>query len=388
MFTIWRSSLGVVAAIFAMISWFVGAVGQPVGPPAHASTMGSVAHAEGPRAAPTRAAPAARTVPSTAKRPASGPKAPAQQPPSRALHLPILGVYAGPATKGVAGARVFADFSGSAPGATLDFAATQDWAGITGPNWLLDPRVGSSARLEYSLPMFPDGNQYSLAACARGAYNPQWKLTALSLVSHRLADTIVRPGWEFNGTWYHWSAKNDVAGYIGCFRQIVTTMRAVSGQHFAFDWNPSIGANAFPAELAFPGDAYVDYVGVDIYDTSWGHYPSAQPATARAAVWNDDVNGNHGLAFWSHFAATHHKPLAIVEWGVASLRNGHGGEDDPAFIDHMFDFMTNHANNVAYAHYFDWTSDAGDHKLTGATRFPASAAEYRHRSQLLMSGGR
>jgi hypothetical protein len=299
------------------------------------------------------------------------------------VHVPSLGVYAGPASKGVAGAAAFGALAGAAPTGVLDFASTQDWAGITGPNWLLDPRVGSSARLEYSLPMFPDGSQYSLAACAAGAYNAEWKLTAQSLVSHHLANTIVRPGWEFNGTWYHWSAKNDINGFVGCFRQIVTTMRSVPGQHLAFDWNPNIGANAFPAEQAYPGDGYVDYVGVDIYDTSWSHYPSAQPAAAQAAAWNDDLNGNHGLAFWSNFAKSHHKPTAITEWGVASLTNGHGGNDDPAFVDHLFDFITAPANNVAYGHYFDWTSGAGDHKLTGATRFPSSAAEYRRRTQLL-----
>jgi hypothetical protein len=350
MFLMWRSSLTALTSLFALIT----------------SLAGGAAHAH---AAPAAAPAAAAGVHQVVAR--SGTPA----------HPLVLGVYAGPASKGVVGAQTFGAFSGSTPGAVLDFAATQDWAGITGPNWLLDPRVGSAARLEYSLPMLPDGSQYNLTACAAGAYNAEWARTAQSLVSHRLANTIVRPGWEFNGTWYHWAAKNDIAGFVGCYRQIVTTMRTVAGQHLAFDWNPNVGLNAFPAELAYPGDAYVDYVGVDIYDTSWSHYPSANVAAAQAAAWNDDLNGNHGLTFWSRFATTHHKPMAIPEWGVASLSNGHGGGDDPAFVDHMFDFMTSPANNVAYMHYFDWTSASADHKLTGATHFPASAAEYQVRSK-------
>ncbi|HEY0871195.1 MAG TPA: hypothetical protein VGD55_12410, partial [Acidothermaceae bacterium] len=74
---------------------------------------------------------------------------------------------------------------------------------------------------------------------------------------------------------------------------------------------------------------------------------------------------------------------AITEWGVTQLTNGHGGGDDPAFVDRMFDFMTDPANNVAYAHYFNTGSVADDHTLTGSTKFPESAAEYRDRVQAL-----
>ena len=301
-----------------------------------------------------------------------------------AVHHPTLGVYAGPDSKGVAGAAAFSTFSGAPVGGVLDFAATDSWANVDGPDWLIGPHAGQAAQLEYSLPMLPDGSQYTLAACASGAYDAQWRLLASNLIGHELAATIVRPGWEFNGTWYHWSAKNDIAGYIGCFRHIVTTMRAVPGQHFSFDWTVNNGANAFPAELAYPGDGFVDYVGVDVYDTSWSHYTNNAPsAGAQAAAWNDDLNGDHGLKFWSSFAAGHHKPLAIPEWGLTWLSNGHGGGDDPAYVDHMFDFMTDPANNVAYEHYFNVGSSSNDHVLTGATRFPASAVEFRARVQAL-----
>jgi len=292
-----------------------------------------------------------------------------------------LGVYAGPDSKGVVGAQRFGALTGAQPGGVLDFGATDRWSNIAAPSWLIAPHATSSARFEYSMPMLPDGKQYTLAACAAGTYNTYWRAAATNLVAHHLANTIVRPGWEFNGDWYHWAAKDNVAGYIGCFRTIVTTMRGVAGQHFAFDWNPTLGKNAFPAELAYPGDAYVDYIGVDIYDSSWAHYPAAAAglAAARAAAWNDDLNGDHGLAFWSAFARSHTKPMAITEWGVVQLSNGRGGGDDPAFVDHMFDFMTDPANNVAYAHYFNTASAAGNHTLTGATKFPKAAAEYRRR---------
>ncbi|HZV25028.1 MAG TPA: glycosyl hydrolase [Acidothermaceae bacterium] len=305
----------------------------------------------------------------------------AAHPKAPPAHSLTLGVYAGPDSKGVAGAARFGALTGVQPGGVLDFGATDRWSNIAAPSWLIAPHAASTARFEYSMPMLPDGTHYTLAACAAGAYNAYWRAAATNLVAHQLPNTIVRPGWEFNGSWYHWAAKDNITGYVGCFRTIVTTMRSVAGQHFAFDWNPTLGAGAFPAQLAYPGDAYVDYIGVDIYDSSWSRYPTAATglAAAQAAAWNDDVNGADGLAFWSAFARSHAKPMAITEWGLVAMTNGHGGGDDPAFVDHMFDFMTDPANNVAYEHYFNTGSAADDHTLTGATKFPKSVTEYRRR---------
>jgi Glycosyl hydrolase family 26 len=298
--------------------------------------------------------------------------------PQRNVQSLRLGVYAGPGAKSVSGGAAFGSFSGAATSDLLDFPPSASWAGITGPKWLLSAHEGSPGRFEYSLPMLPDSGPYTLAACAAGSYSDEWRTLAQNLIKYNLASTIVRPGWEFNGTWYRWSAKSDVDGFVGCYRNIVTTMRSVSGQSFSFDWNPNLGGGAFPAERAYPGNAYVDYVGVDIYDTSWSHFATNATPTAvqQAAAWNDDLNGNHGLLFWSSFAASHGKPMAITEWGVNNVGGGHGGGDDPAFVNHMFDFMTDAANDVAYEHYFNTAA----HQLTGATTFPGSAATFQART--------
>jgi hypothetical protein len=295
--------------------------------------------------------------------------------------VPLLGVYAGPDSKGVAGAAAFGSATGVQPQSVLDFAATDSWANLTAPSWLISAHSGQAAQFELSLPMLPDGGQYTLAACAGGAYDTEWRTTASNLVNHQLASTIVRPGWEFNGTWYHWSAKNDIAGFVGCFQHIVNTMRSAPGQHFKFDWNPDIGRNSFPAEQAYPGDAYVDYIGVDVYDYSWSRYPAGGSglSAARDAAWNDAVNGDHGLAFWSRFAAAHHKPMALPEWAAAIRSDGHGGGDNASFVNEVFDFMESPASNVAYAHYFNTYSASNDHSLT-AGHLPSAAAQYRQRA--------
>jgi hypothetical protein len=279
--------------------------------------------------------------------------------PTTRTSTPRFGVYAGPGASGLAAAERFERTTGAPLAQVLDFAAADDWTGMTRPQWLLRPHSGSDLRLEYSLPMFPDAGDGSLASCAEGRYDRHWAELARNLVAARLADAIVRPGWEFNGGWYRWAAKGRAAEYVGCFRHVVTSMRAAAGSQFRFDWNPTVGAGEFPAEQAYPGDAYVDFVGVDSYDTS---------------TWSTLLNGDRGLAFWSRFAARHHKSMAIPEWGV--LGGGGGRGDDPRYIDQIFAFMTNPGNHVAYEQYFDVDSSVGRHSIDPGTRVPKSRAKF------------
>jgi Glycosyl hydrolase family 26 len=278
--------------------------------------------------------------------------------PGSGVAVPGLGVYAGPGAKGVAAAAQFAAGTGRPLNHVLDFASAKDWTSISGPSWLLEPHEHQPATLEYSLPMMPETGPGTLASCARGRDDPHWRTLAEHLVGAGLANTIVRPGWEFNGSWYSWSAHGRVADYQGCFRAIVTAMRSVPGAHLRFDWNPNLGAAAIRAERAYPGDRYVDFIGVDIYDTR---------------PWRELLDGDHGLAFWSRFAAAHHKPMAIPEWGLVPAA-GNGRGDDPAFVDHMFRFMTDRDHHVAYEQYFDSGAGQNDHRLWPG--FPRAANEF------------
>ena len=201
--------------------------------------------------------------------------------------LPVAGVYSGPGVRTSGAASAFAAWSGMRVGGLLDFPPESSWTGstgLTGPAWLLEAYRGRPERLEYSLPMLPAVAGTSLAACGTGAYDTYWAQTGRNLVAYGQQDAIVRPGWEMNASWYRWSATGRTADYIRCFRRIVTTMRATPGASFAFDWNVNVGSAPFRGELAYPGDAYVDYVGVDVYDTSWSWYPTPAGSTRPASA--------------------------------------------------------------------------------------------------------
>jgi hypothetical protein len=193
-----------------------------------------------------------------------------------------------------------------------------------------------------------------------------------------------------NGGWYSWRASADPHNWPLYWRQIVTTMRATTGAHFQFVFNPASGYLQLPAEQVYPGDKYVDVVGLDLYDQCWapGTYPIPQGETTsaanqrRATAWNSVLlNGDHGLAFWYHFAQQHHKPFAIPEWGVCKRSDGHGGGDDAPFVRNMHQFITTH--NVLFDVYFDVDAGDGDHQLSPdsngqpTTVFPHAAATFR-----------
>jgi hypothetical protein len=303
------------------------------------------------------------------------------------------GAYVGPAKKGVEALPAWQAFSGTKTTYAIDYAAADTWDNVTGPDWALSPWWGAGRRLIYSVPLFPHqpddtaaGAGQRLASCAAGEFDTHWAQLGHNLVSHHLENAIVRPGWEFNADWYVWAAHGRTAEYIGCFRHLVSAMRSADGQRFQFLWNPALGAHEFAAEQAYPGDQYVDFVGVDVYDTSWvaGTYPIPADAgvgernAIQQKVWNQLLTGPHGLAYWSAWAATRGKRLSIPEWGLSSRADGHGGGDDVTFVQGMLDFIRDPRNDVAFAMYFDADTDQGDrHRISPAgTLFPQAAATF------------
>ena len=292
--------------------------------------------------------------------------------------VPDLTAYRGGGSTGATALSTYETWSGTKVRRALDFTATDSWASLEGPNWQLDPWSASGRQLTLSVPMFPQPTSTStgsLAACAAGDYDSHWTRLGQNLVAKKLSSTVVRPGWEFNGGWFWWKASVSPSAFAGCFRHVVTAMRAVPGQAFSFDWNPNIGPGQFPAEQAWPGDGYVTTVGVDAYDQSWvsGTYPisstatAAQRLTAEQTAWKDVLSGDHGLAFWSAFAHNHGAAMSLPEWGLTVRSDGHGGGDNPYYVQQMFAFIKDPANNVSWASYFDFDAPDGTHRVSLAT---------------------
>jgi hypothetical protein len=227
--------------------------------------------------------------------------------------------------------------------------------------------TGSGKQLVAGVPMLMLNERGSLAAGAAGAYDAHFRGLAARLVREGHANAILRLGWEFNGGWYPWRADRDPKAFATYWRRIVTTMRGVPGASgLRFDWNPGHGPAFVPVE-AYPGDAYVDVIGMDIYDRTW-----SDRWRDPAARWNDYLHRPYGLDWLANFAAAHGKPISFPEWGVTHNHVRGVAHDNPTFIRGMADFIRTH--NVEYHLYFNVLAHDGDFRLSG---FPQSAAAYR-----------
>lgn len=282
------------------------------------------------------------------------------------------GVYAGP--DGAAPVAAFAAWRGTPVSHVLDYLAMQTWADIEDTPNLLARWRGTPYTLVLSTPMLPQSGA-TLQLGATGLYNDHFAALARKLVAEGHAGAVIRLGWEFNGDWFPWSAGPNHEAFKAYWRQIVTTMRGITGARFRFDWCPNSGPSRMNAELAYPGDDVVDYIGLSAFDAAWGAPANPTPEWR----WTRIRDQYYGLDWQRGFASQHGKPMTYPEWGLwefidPTYYNGGGsdGKDDPYYIEHMFEWFN--ANEVAYALYFNHDSPVGKHRLSN---FRNAEARYK-----------
>ncbi|WP_239310944.1 MULTISPECIES: glycoside hydrolase family 26 protein [unclassified Frankia] len=245
------------------------------------------------------------------------------------------------------------------------------WGPISEPDWPVDDFAAFPGKLVISQPTFPEG-QGSNAACARGAYDEHWRRFGSFLTRKNRADSIVRIGWEFNGMYMYWHADADARNFTECFRRIAVAIRSANPK-VRIDWTFNAHSSPVPASGnpwdAYPGDAYVDVVGIDAYD----HYPPARDE----AAWQRQCDSVNGLCDLIRFARAHGRKVGVGEWGVTSC-GGDAGGDNPFYVRKMYDsFMTN-ADVIGYESYFhDSSPDNVCSTIMYGGRNARSAAEYK-----------
>jgi hypothetical protein len=217
---------------------------------------------------------------------------------------------------------------------------TYDWAG-----WA---KADPNRRLVVTQALIPDNGTPTdwLHQGALGTYNGYAKTLATNLINAGLGNSIIRLAHEANGYWYKDIVPEDAQGQADWrtfWANTVTAMRSVPGAQFVFDWTVnyqvrrSISLNDF-----YPGDAYVDVVGLDAYDenlkVATGRYPLL---VAKAG----------GIQQVMDFANQHGKPMSMPEWGMLPWGGAmDGGGDDPAYVDGIGTFVA--ANHIVYSGYW------------------------------------
>jgi hypothetical protein len=220
----------------------------------------------------------------------------------------------------------------------VDFYAQSTWDDFFKLSWVpgIWKALNPARNVVWSVPLTVKGT--ALADVADGLHDAEFAAAARA-ISAAQPGAIIRLGWEMNLSSMAWFAKGHEADYIRAFRRVVEIFRRYSND-FKYDWCPGWGPQDSAADLAYPGDDVVDYIGLDVYD--FKYEGSAEQR------WNTFyLKASFGLEWHRDFAARHGKPMSYPEWGVGNFG------DNPFFIQQMHDWFVKNESNIAYAAYFD-----------------------------------
>lgn len=301
--------------------------------PGHAVGAGV---ADPPVPVPTTVSPPTSTVAPVAP---AAPEPPVAPEPPAAPRLPAFGAYVD--YDGSRGTARIAELSRWLGNADLTVGHTylpgDRWSNIEGLPGFLDVwadwrRAEEDRMFVLNVPMLERNEEGVsdrevrglLRRGAAGLYDHHFRALAQRLVDQKIPDTVIVLGWEMNGITYTHRCGPDPEAWKKYWNRIVTTMRAVPGQKFRFDFNPTRGRDAIPWTQCYPGDDTVDIIGMDSYD---------QP---RGLSFDEQVTEPYGLQAHVDFAKAHGKPISYPEWGL--FRNG----DNPEYMRRMLAWMDEH----------------------------------------------
>src|SRR3954463_4554055 len=199
-------------------------------------------------------------------------------------------IYVGAAVDGLPGDPAvldpFTEATGVSPSVAMyfsDFGGRVDSAALK--------RLSASGRL----PMMtwepwnhttPSANPYSLQAIAAGEFDAYLSAQGKALAAVG-APVAVRFAHEMNGDWYPWGQGangNAPADYVAAYRHVHDVVTAAGASNVVWVWSPItvISRPGVPLEPLYPGDEYVDWVGLSVYFSQPGaSYAPEVPSTLR-----------------------------------------------------------------------------------------------------------
>ncbi|MGC1166120.1 MAG: glycosyl hydrolase [Solirubrobacterales bacterium] len=169
------------------------------------------------------------------------------------------------------------------PGAPADARALSNFASMVGRQpeivmWYRDfglplmySNEVSNLRATGQAPMITwEPQDQSLSSIASGAYDSYLHESA-GMAKSWGAPLMIRFGHEMNGTWYPWAATSTSSSdFIAAWRHIVSIFRADGASNVKWVWAPNVQEGSkYAIAPSFPGDEWIDYVGLDGYN--WGN---------------------------------------------------------------------------------------------------------------------
>jgi len=123
---------------------------------------------------------------------------------------------------------------------------------------------------------------------------------------------LLRLDHEMNGNWYAWAPGingNTPASYVAMWRHVHDVFVEEGATNVRWVWSPNVDyPGAMPFEAMYPGDDYVDWVGLDGYN--WGMSNGYTPWRSFTGVFG---------ASYFRLARLTTKPLMIAEVGCVEV---------------------------------------------------------------------
>ena len=203
-----------------------------------------------------------------------------------------------------------------------------------------------------------------LIATASGALDSKFLTCANHLRSGGHGDAILRIGHEPDISWYPWSMLGGNADvYKTAFRRCRQVFKSVSSS-FQVDYNTDSDALlSYPGfanrlSAGYPGDEYVDIVGIDIYNR---------------APWATNLNKLNAVAT---FATAHGKLLSVPEWGLWKNETG----DDATFVQNMRDWFVTQPRLLYQGYFWHHPNASLDPTTISGVSYAAPNAKARYRA--------
>lgn len=201
----------------------------------------------------------------------------------------------------------------------------QAWSG----DWTaFSPKTADAIRARGAMPMISweptagpvEDRRWSLRSILDGSHDTyirRW-VRDVAAWGH---DLYVRPMYEMNGWWASWCAfanGNTPAEFVAAWRHIVDLARDAGATNIRWVWSPNVDNDGLGTPFAdvFPGDDYVDWVGLDGFNrgTSW----SSTRWQTMVDIFSASIR---------HVRELTQKPLMIAETGSSEV-----GGDKAAWI--------------------------------------------------------
>jgi hypothetical protein len=195
----------------------------------------------------------------------------------------------------------------------------------------------------------PNGTAFEYTQkVASGQYDGVIRDNAKWIKSYFPYKLILRVNHEFDIP-SGWGWGKDPAVYVAAWKRIVDIFRQENVSQVEWCWSPNFNSEAGVVFASYyPGDDYVDWIGVSVYANTWGWRDAAEMLSARGML-------NQNAVSPYQFALDHHKPFSIAEWGL-NITKDMTDEQNADWLAGMFQFVESNRNIKMMIHWgaYEW----------------------------------